>query len=162
MEISRRAFLASVSAVAIFASAVPMRFPRGNGSGGVWNRLPVGGGGYVIQTHFSADGITQVCTTDAGGALRSINGGVWDQVIDRGHMPAGEFDQTNALRAGGSYSIAVAPSDHTRVYLFCAGNGGLGRVYRSNDAALRPLERIFRPSTVSTAMSRPINSTARR
>ena len=105
-------------------------------SGGVtgWNRLKVGGGGFVMQVGISNDGVTKVISTDSGGALVSTSGGDWFQVIDHNiHMPTNEFDQTNSSRMDGSYSMAVAPSDHNRIYLFCKGNAGLGYVYRSND-----------------------------
>jgi hypothetical protein len=147
--LNRRSFLATVSVASLFGSSASARFPRNSSESDTkWRRLKIGGGGFVMGMSMSADGSTKVIYTDAGGAsILDNSSGLWEQLITSARMPDnGDFDVGN--RQGGCYSIAVAPSDSSRIYMFCAAVSSSGYVpgyvYVSNDSGVTFTRTSFR------------------
>lgn len=115
------------------------------GSSSSWNTLAIGAGGFLRGIDIAPDG-TIVANTDTFGAYIR-NGSRWDQLVTSTRMPIGV--QT-PLNADGVYSIRIAPSNSSRLYM-----AYLNQIFRSDNKGASFLQ----PGTLGKTMS-PNNGVA--
>ena len=107
------------------------RLLRGLPTSTVFAQGALGGGGYVTDIRISPDGLTKLANTDVYGAyIFNSNTNKWDNLITHERVPAA----FNAKRAMGTYSMAVAPTLSSRIYVLAYCHPGLVTgLWRSDD-----------------------------
>lgn len=103
----------------VAGSAEAWRAGRSNAPAG-WNRVNIGGGGFVTGMSFSDDGTTRYVRTDTYGDYRwNDSTSQWDQMLTYQTMNAAYTVANGAGRP--TYEVVVAPSDPNRVYRLFGG-----------------------------------------
>ena len=121
VKLSRRKLLGAASALALLASlpaeasghGIPVVVPP-------WNRVLLGGGGYLTGMDIAPDG-TRVVRTDTYGAyLWNNTTGMWSQLVNSLSMPTAAVN-LNVNGLPGVYEIRIAPSNTNIFYMVWLG-----------------------------------------
>ncbi len=105
--------------------------------GYVWKPVRIGGGGYITGLSAAADGTLVARSDTYGGYVRAPGSSEWRQLLTSTAVP----QEWRVPKMGkGVYSIAVAPSDSSRIYLVWSGH-----LFVSSDQGLTFSQTTFDP-----------------
>ena len=102
-----------------------------------WKPVRIGGGGYITGIAAAADGTLVARSDTYGGYVRPPGSSEWRQLLTTTAVP----EEWRVPKMGkGIYSIAVAPSDSSRLYVVWSGH-----LFVSSDQGLTFTETSFEP-----------------
>lgn len=147
----KRLFLAFIALAFSIAVVDAARFPRGfsgNGTGGAFAQLKIGGGGFVTNLVIASDGKQFARTDTAGAFVRTSHSAVFTPALTSASMPSGDVSPGFM---NGVCNIAIAPSNTNHLYMyFTPNNGASGFIYSSTDFAATWAHTTTQPNSSAT------------